>query len=33
MGADYLQIYADVKQSEFGAFMDAIHPREYDCYL
>lgn len=33
IGADYLQIYADVKQAEFDAFMDAIHPREYAWYL
>ena len=32
-GDNYLQIYADVKQSEFDAFMDAIHPREYEWYL
>ena len=33
LGDDYLQIYADVKQAEFEAFMDAIHPREYEWYL
>jgi glutamine synthetase len=33
LGADYLQIYADVKQAEFDAFMSAIQPREYDWYL
>jgi glutamine synthetase len=33
LGAEYLQIYADVKQAEFDAFMSAIHPREYDWYL
>ena len=33
LGADYLQIYADVKQAEFDAFMAAIHPREYEWYL
>ena len=33
LGDDYLQIYADVKQAEFDAFMDAIHPREYEWYL
>ena len=33
MGNDYLQIYADVKQAEFYAFMEAIHPREYEWYL
>lgn len=32
-GAEYLQIYADVKQAEFDAFMDAIHEREYAWYL
>ncbi len=32
-GADYLRIYADVKQAEFDAFMAAIHGREYDWYL
>ena len=33
MGDEYLQIYADVKQAEFEAFMNAIHPREYEWYL
>ncbi len=33
LGADYLQIYADVKQAEFDAFMADILPREYDWYL
>ena len=33
LGADYLQIYADVKQAEFDAFMADIHPREYEWYL
>jgi glutamine synthetase len=33
LGADYLQIYADVKQAEFQAFMADIHPREYEWYL
>lgn len=32
-GRDYLDIYADVKQAEFDAFMREIHPREYDWYL
>ncbi len=33
LGADYLQIYADVKQAEFDAFMAEIHPREFEWYL
>lgn len=33
LGEEYLQIYADVKQAEFEAFMSAIHPREYEWYL
>ena len=33
LGEDYLQIYADVKQAEFDAFMADIHPREYQWYL
>jgi glutamine synthetase len=33
LGQDYLQIYADVKQAEFDAFMAAIHAREYEWYL
>jgi glutamine synthetase len=33
LGPDYLQIYADVKQAEFDAFMADIHPREYQWYL
>ena len=33
LGADYLQIYAGVKQAEFDAFMSAIHPREFNWYL
>jgi glutamine synthetase len=33
LGADYLQIYADVKGAEFEAFMADIHPREYAWYL
>ena len=33
LGTDYLNIYREVKQAEFEAFMDAIHPREYDWYL
>ncbi|MDH3219940.1 MAG: glutamine synthetase family protein [Gammaproteobacteria bacterium] len=33
LGSDYLKIYADVKQAEFEAFMDGIHPREYQWYL
>lgn len=33
LGTDYLQIYADVKLAEFDAFMEAIHPREYEWYL
>ena len=32
-GGDYLQIYADVKQAEFDAFMADIIDREYDWYL
>ena len=32
-GADYLQIYHQVKQAEFDAFMEAIHAREYAWYL
>ena len=33
LGAEYLQIYADVKQAEFDAFMDEILTREYAWYL
>ena len=33
LGGDYLQIYADVKQAEFEAFMETIHAREYEWYL
>jgi glutamine synthetase len=33
LGTDYLQIYADVKQAEFDAFMAEIHPREFQWYL
>ena len=33
LGAEYLQIYADVKAAEFDAFMEAIHEREYAWYL
>ena len=29
----YLEIYCDVKQAEFDAFMEDIHPREYEWYL
>jgi len=32
-GADYLQIYHQVKQAEFDAFMEGIHAREYAWYL
>ncbi len=32
-GSEYLQIYREVKQAEFDAFMDGIHAREYDWYL
>jgi glutamine synthetase len=32
-GADYLQIYHQIKQAEFDAFMEAIHAREYAWYL
>ena len=32
-GADYLQIYHQVKQAEFDAFMETIHAREYAWYL
>jgi glutamine synthetase len=32
-GADYLQIYQQVKQAEFDAFMEGIHAREYAWYL
>jgi glutamine synthetase len=32
-GADYLDIYHQVKQAEFDAFMDGILPREYEWYL
>ena len=33
LGEDYLRIYQQVKQAEFEAFMEAIHPREHDWYL
>ena len=33
LGSDYLQIYRQVKQAEFEAFMQDILPREYDWYL
>ena len=33
LGEDYLRIYQQVKQAEFDAFMEAIHPREHDWYL
>jgi glutamine synthetase len=33
LGADYLQIYHQVKQAEFDAFMADIHTREYEWYL
>ena len=33
LGAEYLQIYADVKRAEFDAFMDGILLREYEWYL
>ena len=33
LGADYLQIYHQVKQAEFDAFMEGIFAREYDWYL
>lgn len=33
LGADYLEIYAAVKDAEFAAFREAISPREYDWYL
>ncbi len=32
-GPDYLPVYADVKQAELDAFMNAIEAREYDWYL
>lgn len=32
-GSEYLQIYAEVKQAEFDAFMGDIFQREYDWYL
>jgi glutamine synthetase len=33
LGRDYLDIYAAVKQAEFDAFMEDIHPREFAWYL
>ncbi len=33
LGADYLKIYAEVKQAEFDAFMDKTFPREFEWYL
>ena len=33
LDADYLQVYHQVKQAEFEAFMADIHPREYEWYL
>ncbi len=32
-GRDYLDLYAEVKQAEFDAFMAQIHPREHHWYL
>lgn len=32
-GAQYVDMYAAVKQAEFDAFMDAISPREFAWYL
>jgi glutamine synthetase len=32
-GADYMQIYAEVKQAEFESFLEDISPREYRWYL
>lgn len=33
LGKDYLQLYAEVKQAEFDAFMQAVSPREFEWYL
>ncbi|MDH5353337.1 MAG: glutamine synthetase family protein [Gammaproteobacteria bacterium] len=33
LGSEYLDIYCDVKQAEFAAFMEDIHTREYEWYL
>lgn len=33
LGQDYCSIYADVKQAEFDAFMQAVSRQEYDWYL
>ncbi len=33
LGPDYCQIYAEVKQAEFAAFMETISRQEYDWYL
>ncbi|MCB2127994.1 MAG: glutamine synthetase [Rhodobacteraceae bacterium] len=33
LGADYLKIYAEVKEAEFQAFMSEISAREYEWYL
>ncbi len=33
LSTDYLNIYADVKQAEFDAFMESIFTREYEWYL
>lgn len=33
LGARYCEIYAEVKQAELAAFLEAISPREYDWYL
>ncbi len=32
LGSNYLQLYRQIKQAEFEAFMADIHPREYDWY-
>lgn len=33
LGQDYLEVYRSVKQAEFDAFMEGIHPREFSWYL
>ncbi|MEZ5911488.1 MAG: glutamine synthetase family protein [Paracoccaceae bacterium] len=33
LGADYLALYAEVKQAEFDAFMDHVSAREFEWYL
>jgi glutamine synthetase len=33
LGAEYMKIYAQVKQAEFGAFMDETFSREFEWYL